>query len=262
MNLQRDNHYLPQCYQEGFTDANGQLWVRFPGKEPQIRNPRSVGKKRSLYIRDVNGVEDDKIEQFLSREIETPFAYLVQRIKNEREQFGSITAQEQAALLKFVASQTVRTLGHRRCIDVQAGREVDRATFHQTMLRQMYTMLNVWGMNPPKLRFFTTVPLVSDHFISGDNPVYVVFLEANPVWTPTEEPQQKITKLTDLLDMPNVGFWLHLSPYIAVSVEPRDAAQTFFPPESIEPRRVRLMNQLLRGQCSEFVLARDRASLN
>ena len=34
-NLKRNHHYLPQCYQEGFTNAVGQVWVRFAGEEPE-----------------------------------------------------------------------------------------------------------------------------------------------------------------------------------------------------------------------------------
>jgi hypothetical protein len=262
MNLRRRNHYLAACLQNGFTDQTGKVWVKFADRaKPAHRTPQTVGRKRSLYIREFNGIEDDKVEKFFNQEIETPFANLVQRVKNEREEFENINTPEQAALLKFAASQAVRTLAHRRCIDTQAGQEVDQNTFIRVMFRQIYTMADTWGKNPPKLRFFTTLPLISDYFISGDHPVYVIHLNDNVVWTPTAEPKRQITQLSDLLNMPNVGFWLHLSPYIAVSVQPRDSAQTFLPPESIEPRQVRAMNELVRGQSNEFILARDKESL-
>src|SRR5204862_7945836 len=140
--------------------------VKFADKLPQRRNPRSVGLQRSLYIRSRNGEEDDRIEGLLGREVETPFANLARRIKCERQKFSSIDGQEQAALLKFIAAQAVRTLGHRRCVDTQAGRPVDRNTFLDVMMRQMWTMADIWLKNPPKLRFFTTLPYVGERFIS------------------------------------------------------------------------------------------------
>jgi Protein of unknown function (DUF4238) len=262
MNLQRWNHYLAECYQEGFTDANGQVWVKFIGKSPVRRNPRSVGRRRSLYVRNVNGTEDDRIERFLSHEVETPFASLAQRIKNEREKFSDITAAEQAALLKFVASQAVRTLGHRHCVDIQAGWPVDGNTFLRVMMRQMWTMADIWLKNPPKLRFFTTLPYIGERFISGDHPVVVIHVRDNPVWVPTDDPKAEITQLSDLLTTPNCGFWVPLSPYICVSVQPQDGVKTFLPPEPLEPPQVRMFNQLLRGQSRHFILARDKESLN
>jgi hypothetical protein len=175
---------------------------------------------------------------------------------------ATITAQEQSALLLFVASQAVRTLAHKRCVDTQAGREVDRNKFLEVMFRQMWTIADVWGKNPPTLRFFTNLPYVSDQFITGDHPVVVLRVEDNKVWVPTDSPQHKITRLPDLLNSPNVGFWISLSPYVCVSVQPRDGFSSYLPPETLQPPQVRMFNRLVRDQSKIFTLARDRASLN
>ena len=263
MNLQRRNHYVAECLQEGFTDANGLVWVKFSDKpEPEHRNPRSVGRQRSLYIREVNGKPDDGVEKFLSHSVETPFAALARRVKDEREKFNQISTPEQCALLLFVATQTVRTLAHKHCVDVQAGRAVDNRTFLRTMLRQMHTMADLWLKHPPTLRFFTSLPYIGEHFIAGDHPVLVIQVRDNPVWIPTDEPKAQITQLNDILTGPNYGFWLPLSPYVCVSIQPKSDTRSYLPPEPLDPRQVRQMNQLLRDQCKKFILARDKHSLN
>jgi hypothetical protein len=263
MNLQRENHYLPKCYQQGFTDSGGKVWVKFANKEPEQRNPDSVGKQRNLYVRrNVNGGENDSIEKFLGRTIETPFASLSKRIKEEGGEFSDINAVERLALLMFVASQAVRTKAHKRCVDIQAGTPVAQDVFLDVMLRQTKTIVNLWLENPPLLRFFTTLPYVGERFIAGDNPVVVLQVLDNRVWTPTDNPKAQITPLDVLLNSPNVGFWLPLSPYICVSIQPRNGVAIFVPPQQLELSEVRMLNQLLRGQCHDFVLARDRESLS
>jgi len=262
MNLQRRNHYLSECFQEGFTDSTGKVWVKFADKPPEHRNPCSVGRGRSFYIRNVNGEENDGIERFLANQVETPFASLAQRIKRDREKFGNITGEEQGALLLFVAAQAVRTMAHKRCVDTQAGQPVDRNTFLRVMLRQMWTISDLWLKHPAKLRFFTTLPYIGEHFIAGDHPVLVIQVRDNPVWVPIDDPKAQITQLQDILSGPNYGFWLPLSPYICVSVQPQDGVKTFLPPEPMEPPQVRMLNKLLRDQSKEFVLARDKESLN
>jgi hypothetical protein len=262
VNLQRDHHFLPRCYQEGFTDADGRVWAKLSGEAPEPRKPSKLGRSRSLYIRNINGVEDDRIETFLGREVEDRFASLSRRVKNERNEMSAINPREQADLLLFVASQAVRTLAHKRCVDTQAGRQVDKNKFLEVMFRQMWTMADVWGKNPPTLRFFTNLPYVSDQFITGDHPVVVIRVEDNRVWVPTDSPQPKITQLPELLNSRNVGFWIALSPYVCLSVQPRDGSTSYLPPETLEPPQVRMFNRLVRDQSKIFTLARDRASLN
>jgi hypothetical protein len=262
MNLQRWNHYLSQGYQEGFTDQTGRVWVKFGDKPPEHRNPRSVGVQRSLYIRSVKGAEEDRIERFFADSIETPFASLVQRLKHERDEFGSLTSEEQGVLLRFVAAQAVRTLGHKHCLDIQAGQPVDRNTFLSVMLRQMWTIGDVWRKNLPRVRFFTMLPYVGEFFVSGDHPVLVIQVRDNSVWVPTDEPKQCITQLNDILTSPDWGFLLPLTPYTCVWVEPRGGVGPYSTLERLEPPQVRHLNALLRAQSKLFLLARDRESLN
>jgi Protein of unknown function (DUF4238) len=113
--LRRNNHYLPECYQRGFANERGQVWVKFSSKPaPTLRNPRTVGKQRNFYIRKRHGKDDDQIESFFGKGVETPFALLSQRIRSERENLSSISGTEFGILLRFVASQAVRTLAHKR----------------------------------------------------------------------------------------------------------------------------------------------------
>jgi Protein of unknown function (DUF4238) len=89
-NLKRKNHFLPECYQRGFEDSSGRVCVKFVDKKvPEMRNPASVGWKRSLYITKRNGAEDDQVEDFFNRVIETPFAPLSQRIKEQQNRVVS-----------------------------------------------------------------------------------------------------------------------------------------------------------------------------
>jgi hypothetical protein len=262
VNLRRNNHYLPECYQQGFTDNTGRVWFKEGGKPPVPRRPKSVGLKRSLYIRNVNGVESDGIEGFFDREVEKSFALLSQRVRAEREKFGSISLEEGAALLRFIASQSVRTVAHRQCVDEQAGYEVNKNVFLDTMLRQMKQMCAAWAQNPPKLRFFTSLPYIGEYFISGDHPVVVIYQTDDKVFIPRDEPERRITQLSDILSRPNCGFWLPLSSYVCVSVQPRDREQAYLPPEPMDPQQVHRLNNFVRGQCQRFILARDKQSLN
>jgi hypothetical protein len=261
--LSRDNHYLSECYQKGFTDNTGHLWFKEGDNPPEYRNPNSVGKEWNLYIRTVNGIEDDVIEKFFGREVENSFALLSQRVKSEREKFGAnLTVDEAAVLLRFIASQAVRTLGHRRCVDTQAGRSVDKDEFLRVMFRLMKTMCDFWIKNPPYLRFFTTLPFVEEHFIAGDSPVLIFQVYDNPVWVPTAEPKQQIGQVTDIFSSLKYEVSLPLSPYVAVTVHRRIGPAPHSFPQTMEPPMVRRFNSLLRGQSRIFTIARDKESLN
>ena len=262
-NLKRNNHDLPQCYQKGFTNSADQVWVKFADKPtPELRNPASVGRRRSLYIREHNGVENDEVEDFFSQNVETLFAALSQRIKDEREKFSEISGTELGILGRFVASQTVRTLAHKQCIEEQAGGPVDRNTFLRVMGRKMWTMMDVWLKNRPKFYFYTPLPYVGEHFITGDNPVLVIQMNENQIWVPADTPNIVITDLGRILQNPNHGFWISLSPYVCVSIRGQWDEKLRLPPETMEPRNVRLFNSLVRGQSKDFILARDKESLN
>jgi len=229
--LKTKNHYLAECYQKGFTDASGRVWVKFTDRpEPEPRNPSSVGWWRRLYIRTQNGKEDDKIENFFATEVETPFAELSRRIK-------------------------------KRTIEEQAGSEVDGNTFLRVMLRKMSALVDDWSRIRRQYNFYTTLPHVGDHFITGDSPVLILQINDNKVWVPTDEPRLEITDLGKILQHPNHQFWMPLSPYVCVCVRGQWEGEPQLPPRTMDPGEARLFNSHIRGQCKNFTLARDRESL-
>lgn len=260
--LKRNNHYVSKCYQKGFADSSGRVWVKFAGEEePDARNPHSVGKQLNFYIRTKNGVEDDKVEDFFSTQVENQFAGLSQRIKDEGHDFSRITDAEKGALGKFVAFQAVRTLAHRQCVEEQAGGAIDANTFISVMLKQMWIILHFWKANPPEFHFYTPLPYVSEQFITGDHPVLVIQMNDNQIWLPTDTPSLAITDITQLLKSPNHEFRLSLSPYVCVSLQGQGSGEVHLPPQTLEPSQVRFFNELTRRQSRIFTLARDKESL-
>jgi len=261
-NLKRDNRYLPVCYQKGFTDATGRVWVKFADKpEPEHRKPLTVGRKRSLYIWAQAGAENDKVEDFFNEHVDTPFAVLSKRVKSERHEFAKITDDERGTLFRFAASQTMRTLAHRRAIDLQAGRAVDTNTFVRVMLRKMIAVLDGWIKNPPELYFHTTLPFVGEQFITGDNPVLIVQTNDNTILVPTDTPTLRITDVQQIVMDPRHRLWLALSPYVLVSIQGFGGGGIHLPPKSEDPVFVRNFNKMVRGQSEIFTLAKDKAHL-
>jgi Protein of unknown function (DUF4238) len=166
-NLSRDNHYLPICYQEGFTNSDGKVWIKDTRKSgPELRKPRMVRRKRSLYIIKENGIETDRVEDFFNKTVEDQFAGPSKRIKEKQNRFVQMSVDDVGVLTKFLASQAVRTIGHKEAIEEQAGSKVDTNTFVQVMSRKMLMLLNAWINTPPTFRFYTSLPNVGDRFIS------------------------------------------------------------------------------------------------
>jgi Protein of unknown function (DUF4238) len=260
--LRRNNHYLPKCYQEGFTNSSGQVWVKFAGRqEPAPRNPKNLGRCRNIYIWRQHGKENDKVEDFFGREVETTFALLARRVKAERDKFSDITEKELEILARFVATQVVRTLAHRRCVEEQAGGPVDAGTFVPVMLRQSRSILSEWIQNPPRFHFYTSLPYVGEHFITGDNPILVAQFRENRVWAPTDTPRNQITDLGEIFHDRRYEFLVSLSPYVCVSVRGHGEQPPILPPQTLEPSQVRAFNKLIRSKSQLFTLARDRESL-
>jgi hypothetical protein len=261
-NLKRDNHYLPVCYQRGFTDSSDRVWVKFADKpEPAHRRPLTVGRKRSLYIWTQGGAENDKVEDFFNEHVETPFAALSQRIKTERHEFAKITDDELGTLCRFVASQTMRTLAHKAAIQRQAGLAVDTNTFVRVTLRKIIAVLDGWLKNRPEIYFHTPLPFVGEQFITGDNPVLVVQTNDNAIWVPTDTPTLKITDVQQIVNDPKHRLWFALSPYVLVSIQGFGGGGVHLPPKTEDPLFVRNFNRMLRGQSDIFTLARDKAYL-
>jgi hypothetical protein len=262
-NLKRDNHYLPVCYQEGFTNSDGRVWIKYATKsEPELRKPSRVGRKRSLYIIKENKVETDRVEDFFDKAVENGFAALSRRIKEEQNKFTQMSPDEAGILTRFVASQAVRTVGHKETIEEQSGTKVDTNTFVRVMSRKMLMLLNAWISNPPTFRFYTTLPSIGDHFITGDHPIVVIVPHDNKIVTPTENPELRITDLDEILHRPKYEFRVSLSPYVAVSIQKDGGSgQVHLPPQEIDLSDARRFNDLIRKQCRVFTLARERDSL-
>lgn len=262
LDLRRGNHFLPACYQRGFTDAEDKVWIRFANGTLKHLIPESVGRKNDLYIFEGNGVETDKLEIFFDQHVENDFAYLSRRIKEEADQFSQMSGDEAGVLMRFVASQAVRTLGHKATMSQQAnGAPIGANTFVRVMVRKMKMLLDSWLTKLPTIWFFTPLPNIGEMYITGDHPVVVVLLNDNQIWEPISRPEQGITNLVDILQHPKHLFMVALSPYVCVSVQREQPETVPLRPKTVDLSDVRWFNNLIRNQCKIFTLARDRGSL-
>lgn len=260
-NLRRNNHYLPVCYQLGFADSRGRVWVKFANRSTaEHRNPVKVGRIRSFYIRTQNGSETDNLERYFEG-IETPFAALSARIREEGSDFCRVSAEELSLLHIFVAAQAVRTLAHRRCVEQQAGGPVNRNVFGRVIIKMMMTLMRAWQSSPPGLHFYTPLPYIGQRFITGDNPVVSIVVNDNPIWVPTATPTLGITRLGDILGNAKHGFEMSLSPYLMVSIRGKVSGESGLPPQAIEPPHVRFFNERIRGQCNVFTIGGNEEDL-
>lgn len=111
MTLTRDNHFVPQLYLKNFASAEGDVCeYRLLVSHSTVATWRSVhvagtGYEKNLYTRIVHGEEADDIEQWLSREFETPVKEPLQKVLADKE----LTEGDWKALIRFLASQIVRT---------------------------------------------------------------------------------------------------------------------------------------------------------
>ena len=238
------------------------MWIRFANGTLKHLTPENVGLKNDLYIFEENGVETDKVEVFFGEHIENDFARLSRRIREEADRFSQMSGDEAGVLLRFVASQAVRTLGNKAAMSEQAnGAPIDANTFVRVMVRQMKMLLDYWTQNLPTIRFSTPLPNIGETFITGDHPVMVQLINDNQIWEPISRPEQGITNLTDILQHPKHVFMVALSPYVCVFVVRGEPGEVHLPPTTLDLRDVREFNNLIRQQCDIFTLARDRSSL-
>jgi hypothetical protein len=260
--LRRGNHFVSACYQRGFTDAEGKVWVRFANGEFKHLNPKSVAVKKDLYIFAENGVETDRLEVFFDRYVENDFARPSRRIRKEANRFSQMSSNEVGVLMKFVASQAVRTLGHKSTMSEQAnGAPIDANTFVRVTVRKMQMLIDYWTKNLPTLRFFTPLPNIGETYITGDHPVVIVLINDNEIWEPISRPVQGITNLTDILEHPKYLFMVALSPYVCAAIVRGEPGRVHLPPTPVSLKDVREFNNLIRNQCRLFTLARDRSAL-
>jgi hypothetical protein len=260
--FRRGNHFIPVCYQRGFTDTKDKLWIRFADGSFKHLVPDRIGKKNDLYTFEENGVETDKLEIFFDQHVENDFARLSRRIKGEADQFSKMSGDEAGVLMRFVASQVVRTLGHKATMSEQAnGAPIDATTFVRVTVRKMKMLLDNWINNLPTIRFVTPLPNIGERYITGDHPVIVALINDYQMWEPISRPVQGITNLTDILEHPKYAFIVALSPYVCAVVVRGQPGEVHLTPKTVDLKDVRELNDLIRQQCKIFTLARDRGSL-
>jgi hypothetical protein len=261
--LRRGNHFVPACYQRGFTDGGDKVWIRFANGTVKHLTPQNIGVKNDLYIFEENGVETDKVEVFFDQHVENDFAHLSRRIKEEAGKFSQMSGDEAGVLMRFVASQAVRTVSHKATMSEQAnGAAIDAKTFVRVMVRKIEMLLDYWAKNLPTIRLFTPLPNIGETYITGDHPVVVLLINDNQIWEPVSQPVQGITNLTDILQHPKYVFTVALSPYVRAAVVRGEPGEVHLPPKTEDLKDVREFKGLIRSQCKIFTLARDRDSVN
>lgn len=110
MALTRDNHFVPQWYLKNFATASGEVReyrILVSHSSVPVWKPVNVagtGYEKNLYTRIVRGEEADDIEQWLSREFESPAKEPFQKVLADNE----LTQGDWEMLIRFLASQIVR----------------------------------------------------------------------------------------------------------------------------------------------------------
>lgn len=261
-NLRRENHYLPQCYQRGFADDLGMVWIKETSKsEPQHRKTRNIGKSRNFYIRKVHGVEDDKIEKYFGKSVEDGFGLVSQKVKTEGRDVR-LSGTEVGFVARFIAAQTVRTIAHKQCLEEQAGKRIDQQAYLDVMCQQILTIATAWSRNLPSVQFLTSLPFVAYRFITGDNPVLVFNVTNSPLSLDSmTTPRVAIVNLPDILNNSESKFFITLSPYMAVVIGKGPSECELTRPIPLDPAVVLRVNALIRNQCHFFTIARDKDSL-
>jgi hypothetical protein len=111
MALTHDNHFVPQVYLKNFADASGEvreyrtLVSHSNVKEWKSVNVAGTGYERDLYTRIVRAEEADDIEQWLSRDFESPAQEAFQKVLEAK----ALQDHDWRVLVRFLASQIVRT---------------------------------------------------------------------------------------------------------------------------------------------------------
>jgi hypothetical protein len=260
-NITRANHVLPICYQQSFTKDDGELFVQFLhlDKPPISLHPLKVGVVKDFYTRSVDGADDDGIEKFFGRFVESEYAAIAKRLTALKDTFV-LEPLEVGVLLKFVVAQIVRTQAHRECINLQAGINVPQGIFIHNMHRKMKMIADRWLKHTPDVLLWTPLPYLGTQFITGDNPVVCFSTsEVQPRVASLIPPTPKIVDLNVTLESSHNGFIVPLSPYICLTVinsGKRDSVR-LRPPQPTDPIVVRDFNRMVYDQCVTFVASRD-----
>jgi len=152
-------------------------------------------------------------------------------------------------------------VSHQQCIEELAGGPVNRSTYLNLIIQQMWAITKSWDEEVPKFQFLTTLPFVTQRFITGDSPVLVFTSKDSTISTPMFKALPTITLLPELLENRQTQFLITLSPYMAVSVGRLGVNAPLTQLTSLDPMAVLKLNQHIREQSRLFTLARDKESL-
>ncbi len=111
VNLSRDNHYIPQMYQLGWSDDGKHIWeyrtlvhdARFPAW--QRRSISNTGVWKNCYVRVSDGKEKDDFEHMFNERFETPAMEPLMRARKGQR----LTKNDWQAIIRFICAQHVRT---------------------------------------------------------------------------------------------------------------------------------------------------------
>lgn len=112
-NLARDNHFIPQMYQQGWSDDGKNIWEyktlvhddRYPSW--QHRSITRTGVWKNLYVRVSDGSEQDDFEHMFHERFENPADVPLKKARNNER----LSRNDWNALIRFICSQHVRTPG-------------------------------------------------------------------------------------------------------------------------------------------------------
>lgn len=125
------NHYVPESYLERWASEGRKVWLYrllVPNQNMRVwdqKSVRSVGAHHHLYTRIVEGRDNDEIENWLSRDFESPARGPISRaIRNER-----LSVTDWTHIIRFLAAQDART-------------PVRLTALHQRLTERLPTILN------------------------------------------------------------------------------------------------------------------------
>ncbi len=107
----RDHHYVPRVYLKRWGKAHGWIWLyRTLVSHPKVplwkkNSIRGIAYHSHLYTRIVAGRENDEIERWLDREIESP----AEEALHKAVSGARLTPVDWKRLIRFLAAQDVRT---------------------------------------------------------------------------------------------------------------------------------------------------------
>lgn len=112
-NLARDNHFIPQMYQQGWSNDGINIWEyktlvhddRYPAWN--FRPISRTGVRKNIYVRKSDGVERDDFEHMFNKRFESPAAEPLRRAREGE----SLSQDDWKAISRFICAQHVRTPG-------------------------------------------------------------------------------------------------------------------------------------------------------